>query len=50
MPSRFEKGKNYCYSAVHGFWPVEDVAELSDGSTECSEVVMGAVYLLGISV
>jgi len=31
---------------VNGFWPVEDLAELSDGPTGCGEVVRGGVYLL----
>lgn len=29
------------YSAVNGFWPVEEFAELTDGSTGCGEVAWG---------
>ena len=39
---------SYCYSAVNGFfWPVEDLAELSDGTTGCDEVVRVGIYLQG---
>jgi hypothetical protein len=30
---------DYPYSAVYGFWPVEDLAELSDGPTGSGAVV-----------
>ena len=30
-----------CYSAVHGFWPVKDLAELADGPTVCSAAAKG---------
>jgi hypothetical protein len=46
MPSWYEKGQIYCYNAVHGFWPVEDIAEFSDGPTGCGEIVRVGVYLL----
>ena len=26
------------YSAVYGFWPVEDLAEMADGPTACGKV------------
>jgi hypothetical protein len=26
---------------VHGFWPVEELAELADGPTGCGEVARG---------
>ena len=29
------------YSAVHGFWPAEELAELADGPTGCGEVARG---------
>ena len=29
------------YSAVHGFWPVEELAELADKPTGCGEVARG---------
>ena len=29
------------YSAVHGFWPVEDLAELAGGPTGCCEMAKG---------
>jgi len=29
------------YSAVHGFWPMEEIMELADGPTGCGEVVRG---------
>jgi hypothetical protein len=29
------------YSAVHGLWPVEKLAELADGSTGSDEVASG---------
>jgi hypothetical protein len=29
------------YSAVYGFWPVEDLAELADGNTPCGKVARG---------
>jgi len=31
----------YAYSAVHGFLPVEELAELADGPTGCGEVTRG---------
>jgi hypothetical protein len=33
-----QKGRGTCYSAVHGFWPVEELAELAEGPTVCGEV------------
>jgi hypothetical protein len=29
------------YSAVRGFWPVEELAELMNGPTGCGEVARG---------
>jgi len=29
------------YSAVHGFWPVEELAELAGGPTACGEMARG---------
>ena len=29
------------YSAVHGFWPMEELAKLADGPTGCGEMVRG---------
>jgi hypothetical protein len=29
------------YSADYGFWPVENLAELADGTTACGKVAMG---------
>ena len=29
------------YSAVHGFWPAEELAELADGPTSCGELARG---------
>lgn len=29
------------YSAVCGFWPVEDLAEMADGPTACGKVARG---------
>ena len=31
---------------MRGFWPVEDLAQLSDGPNGCGKVVRGGVYLL----
>ena len=40
----------YCmYSKVHGFWPVEELAELAYGPTGCGEKARGGC-LLGTSV
>ena len=33
------------YSAVHGFWPVEELAELADESTGCGENGEGWVFI-----
>jgi hypothetical protein len=33
------------YSAVHGFWPVEELTELADGSTGCGENGEGWVFI-----
>jgi hypothetical protein len=33
--------RNFFYSTVHGFWPVEVLAELADGPTGCGEVARG---------
>ena len=39
------------YSAVHGLRPVEDLAELADGPTECGEVARGGcIYVSNFSV
>jgi len=32
---------NYVYSAVHGFWPAEVLAELAEVPTGCGEVARG---------
>jgi hypothetical protein len=29
------------YSAVYGFWPVEELAEMADGPTACGKVARG---------
>jgi hypothetical protein len=29
------------YSAIHGFWPVEELSELAEGPTGCGEVARG---------
>jgi hypothetical protein len=29
---------------VHGFWPVEDLAELADGPTTCGDVVRSRCF------
>ena len=31
----------YGYSAVHGFWPVEETAELAAGPTGCGDLARG---------
>jgi len=36
---------SYSYSAVKGFWPVEEFAELVDGSTGCGEVARGGCLI-----
>jgi len=36
-----ESSCNYVYSAVHAFWPVEEIAELAGGPTGCGEVARG---------
>jgi len=33
--------QNWWYSAVHYFWPVEELAELADGPAGCGEVANG---------
>ena len=39
------------YSAVHGFWPVEELAELADGPTGRGEVARGGcLFAWNISV
>jgi len=35
----------HLYSAVHGFWPVEELAELADGPAGCGEVAKGWVFM-----
>jgi hypothetical protein len=40
---------SYLYSAVNGFWPVEEFAKLVDGPTGCGKVTRVGVYLLGTS-
>ena len=37
----------YVYSAVHGFWPVEELVELADGPTGCGEVARGGCLFDG---
>jgi hypothetical protein len=39
------------YSAVHGFWLVEELAELADGPTGCGEVARGGcLFASNVSV
>jgi len=33
--------RRIAYIAVHGFWPVEMLVELTDGPTECGGVARG---------
>jgi len=43
--------RNFFYSTVHGFWPVEVLAELADGPTGCGEVAMGGcIFVWNFSV
>jgi hypothetical protein len=43
-PGRFTLGTETwysLYSAVHSFWPVEELEELADGPSGCEEVARG---------
>ena len=38
------------YSAVHGNWPLKEMAELADWPAACGTVARGDVYLFGTSL
>jgi hypothetical protein len=38
------------YSPVHGFWSVEELAELAEGPNECGEVAKGGCLFAGTSM
>jgi hypothetical protein len=38
MHYRVEPKQSWIYGAVHGFWPVVDLAELADEPTGCGKV------------
>lgn len=38
---RLNQNDMYAYSVMHGFWLVEELAELADGPTGCGEMIKG---------
>ena len=42
---------HYCCSAIHGFWPMDELAELADGPTGSGETARGGcLFAWNISV